>query len=60
MQSPLEVIMAGSKQHGQDTGLENLSVNSSRRTGVGEDGFRNPTHASEQYEAMGPKPDRHN
>ena len=34
--------MAGTKQPNQDTGLENLSVNSSRRSGVEEDGTGNP------------------
>jgi hypothetical protein len=36
--------MAGTKKSDQDTGLENLSVNSSRRSGVKEDGTGNPAH----------------
>jgi hypothetical protein len=40
----LEVIMTGVKRPNQDTGLENLSVNSSRRSGVKEDGIGNPAH----------------
>jgi len=40
----LEVTMAGTKQPNPGTGLENLSVNSSRRSGVKEDGTGNPTH----------------
>ena len=36
--------MAGNKQPNEDTGLENLSVNSSRRSGVKEDGTGNPAH----------------
>ncbi len=36
--------MAGPKQPNQDVGLENLSVNSSRRSGVQEDGTGNPAH----------------
>jgi hypothetical protein len=40
----LEVIMTGVKRSNQDTGLENLSVNSSRRSGVKEDGTGNPAH----------------
>ena len=36
--------MAGPKQPNQITGLENLSVNSSRRSGVKEDGTGNPAH----------------
>lgn len=38
--------MAGPKQPNpdQDTGLENLSVNSSRRSGTKEDGAGNPAH----------------
>jgi hypothetical protein len=39
---PEEVAMAGNKQPNQDAGLENLSVNSSRRSGVEEDGTGNP------------------
>jgi hypothetical protein len=36
--------MAGTKQSDQDTGLENLSVNSSRRSGAEEEGTGNPAH----------------
>ena len=36
--------MAGNKQPNKDTGLENLSVNSSRRSGVQEAGTGNPVH----------------
>ncbi len=36
--------MTGVKQPNQDTGLENLSVNSSRRSGVKEGGTGNPAH----------------
>ena len=36
--------MAHPKQPDQDTGLENLSVNSSRRSGVKEDGTGNSAH----------------
>ena len=36
--------MTGTKQSNQDTGLENLSVNSSRRSGVEEDRSGNPAH----------------
>lgn len=38
------MTMAGNKQPNEDTGLENLSVNSSRRSGVKEDGTGNPAH----------------
>ena len=40
--------MAGNKQPNQDTGLENLSVNSNRRSGVKEDGIAaiRPTRAA--------------
>jgi hypothetical protein len=46
----LEVIMTGSKQPDQDTGLENLSVNSSRRSGVKEDGTGNPAHENGKHD----------
>jgi hypothetical protein len=36
--------MIGEKRANQDTGLENLSVKSSRRSGVREDGTGNPAH----------------
>jgi hypothetical protein len=38
------VAVPGNKQSNEDTGLENLSVNSSRRSGVKEDGTGNPAH----------------
>ncbi len=38
--------MTGTKRPEQDAGLENLSVNSSRRSGVREDGTGNPAHES--------------
>jgi hypothetical protein len=50
MQSPLEVIMAGNKQRNEGTGLENLSVNSSRRSGVKEDGIGNPAHQNGKHD----------
>ena len=40
--------MADAKQPKQDAGLENLSVNSSRRSGVPEDGTGNPAHENGQ------------
>jgi hypothetical protein len=36
--------MAGNKQPNDNPGLENLSVNSSRRSGVQEHGAGNPAH----------------
>jgi hypothetical protein len=42
--------MAGTKQPNQDTGLENLSVNSSRRSGVQEDGRSNPAHQDGKHD----------
>jgi len=42
--------MAGPKQPNLDTGLENLSVNSSRRSGVKEDGTGNPVHANGKHD----------
>jgi len=47
---PQEVAMAGPKQPNQDTGLENLSVNSSRRSGVKEDGTGNPAHQNGEHD----------
>jgi hypothetical protein len=44
------MAMAGTKQHDQDTGLENLSVNSSRRSGTNEDGMANPVHRNGKHE----------
>jgi hypothetical protein len=38
------MTMAGNKQPNDNTGLENLSVNSSRRSGVQGDGTGNPAH----------------
>ncbi|WP_262298198.1 hypothetical protein [Microvirga sesbaniae] len=40
--------MTGEKRANQDTGLENLSVNSSRRSGVKEDGTGNPAHQNRE------------
>jgi hypothetical protein len=42
--------MAGDKQPNEDTGLENLSVNSSRRSGTKEDGSGNPAHQNGKYD----------
>jgi hypothetical protein len=42
--------MAGTKQPDQDTGLENLSVNSSRRSGTREDGAGNPVHRNGKHD----------
>ncbi|KFG69688.1 hypothetical protein [Microvirga sp. BSC39] len=42
--------MTGNKQPNQDTGLENMSVNSSRRSGVQEDGTGNPAHKDEKHD----------
>jgi hypothetical protein len=41
-----EASVTGAKQPNQDAGLENLSVNSSRRSGVQEDGTGNPARGS--------------
>jgi hypothetical protein len=38
------MTMAGIKQPTDNTGLENLSVNSTRRSGVQEEWTGNPTH----------------
>jgi hypothetical protein len=46
---PEEVAMAGNKQPNQDAGLENLSVNSSRRSGVEEDETGNPAHQDREH-----------
>jgi hypothetical protein len=43
--------MAGTKQPNQDTGLENLSVNSNRRCGVQEDGASNPAHQDGKHDS---------
>lgn len=43
--------MTGKKQPNRDTGLENLSVNSSRRSGVQEDGAGNPAHQSGKHDS---------
>jgi hypothetical protein len=45
-----EIAMAGPKQPNQDTGLENLSGNSSRRSGVKEDGTGNPAHQNGKHD----------
>ena len=42
--------MADPKQPDQDTGLENLSVNSSRRSGVKEGGTGNPAHENGKHD----------
>jgi hypothetical protein len=42
--------MAGTKQHDQETGLENLSINSSRRSGTKEDGTGNPAHRNGEHD----------
>ncbi|MGF9764622.1 hypothetical protein AAII07_57040 [Microvirga sp. 0TCS3.31] len=42
--------MAGPKQPNQITGLENLSVNSSRRSGVKEDGTGNRAHQTGEHD----------
>jgi hypothetical protein len=46
------MTMAGPKQPNpdQDTGLENLSANSSRRSGVSEDGTGNPAHQNGEHD----------
>jgi hypothetical protein len=44
------MTMAGPKQPNQDMGLENLSVNSSRRSGVQEDGTGNPVHHNGKHD----------
>ncbi len=43
--------MTGPKKTDQDTGLENLSVNSSRRSGVQEDGTGNPAHQDGKHDS---------
>jgi hypothetical protein len=40
--------MAGNKQPNDNPGLENLGVNSSRRSGVQEHGTGNPAHQNEK------------
>jgi len=42
--------MAVPKQPDKDAGLENLSVNSSRRSGVQEDGTGNPSHRNGKHD----------
>ncbi len=42
--------MADPKQPNQNTGLENLSVNSRRRSGVQEDGTSKPAHQDWQHD----------
>jgi hypothetical protein len=39
------------EQSDQSEGLANVSVNSSRRSGVEEDGTGNPTHESEKHDS---------
>jgi len=46
----LEMTMAGNKQPNDNTGLENLSVNSSRRSGAKEDGTGNPAHQDGKHD----------
>jgi hypothetical protein len=43
--------MSETKQPNQDTGLANLSINSSRRSGVGENGTGNPAHQSGKHDS---------
>jgi hypothetical protein len=43
--------MAGIKRTTQDESLENMSVNSSRRSGTREDGTGNPAHRSGRHDA---------
>jgi hypothetical protein len=45
------MTMAGNKQPNDNTGLENLSVNSSRRSGVQEDGTANPAHQNGNHDS---------
>ncbi len=42
--------MTESKQTSQDAGLENLSVNSSRRSGTEDDGTGNPAHQDRKHD----------
>jgi hypothetical protein len=46
----LEESMTKPKQPNQDGGLANMSVNSSRRSGVDEDGAGNPAHQSGKHD----------
>jgi hypothetical protein len=48
----LEVVMAGTKPHDEGAGHENLSVNSSRRSGVKEDGTGNPAHQNGKHDPI--------
>ncbi len=43
--------MTKSKQPQQDEGLANMSVNSSRRSGVDEGGTDNPAHSSRKHDS---------
>ena len=43
--------MTKPKQPDQDEGLANMSVNSSRRSGVVEDGTGNPAHRSGKHDS---------
>jgi hypothetical protein len=47
---PSEMTMASPKNSDQDTGLENISVNSSRRSGTNEDGTGNPAHQNGEHD----------
>jgi hypothetical protein len=46
------MTMAGNKQPNDNTELENLSVNSSRRSGVQEDGTGNPAHQNGKHDPI--------
>ena len=48
---PPEASMTKPKQPGQDEGLANMSVNSSRRSGVDEDGTGNPAHPGGKHDS---------
>ena len=43
--------MTKSMQPGEDEGLANMSVNSSRRSGVDEGGTGNPAHSSGKHDS---------
>jgi hypothetical protein len=44
------MVMPGNKQPNEDKGLENLSVNSSRRSGTKEDGTGNTAHQHKEHD----------
>jgi hypothetical protein len=44
--------MAGNKHLNDDTGLENLSVNSSRRSGIQDEGTGNPAHQDGKHDSI--------